>query len=105
MGFHDIHASEDNCARQRGIGNLVEYRILRQVIVDGDEGGEASKRQSDEQAREFGPRVRKGRECHDAGGVYHGQLVGQLHGVFQNRLAQLAEDIGGEKVNTHLRVA
>lgn len=98
--LHDIHAPEDNCARQGSIGDLVEHRVLRHVVIDGDEGGESGEGQSDKQARGLGPRVREGRERHDAGGVDHGQLVGQLHGVFQNGLARRGQLLGG--LQTHI---
>ena len=68
----------------------MEGRILKIVVIKRDENGEREEEEGQVEREEAGARVREGGVAHEAGGVYHGQLVDELHGVFERRVEEEA---------------
>lgn len=84
MPFHNVHSPKNDSTGQKGIGDLVKDGILRHVIVDGDPQGQGDESYGNQRLDELGPPVCERGVGHDAGGVNHGQLIGQLHGVLDD---------------------
>lgn len=84
MPFHNVHSPKDHSTGQEGIGDLVKDRVLRHVIVDGDPQGQGDEPYGNQSLDEFWPPICERGVGHDAGGVNHGQLIGQLHGILSN---------------------
>ena len=68
----------------------MEGRILKIVVVQRNENGEGEEEERQVEREEAGARVREGGIAHEAGGVYHGELVDELHGVFERRVEEEA---------------
>ena len=68
----------------------MEGRILKIVVIKRDEDGEREEEEGQIEREEVGARVREGGVAHEASGVYHGQLVKELHGVFERRVEEEA---------------
>ena len=88
--FHHIHAARKDNGGQYRVGVLMEGRILKIVVIERDEDGEREEEEGQVEREEAGARVREGGVAHEAGGVYHGQLVNELHGVFERRVEEEA---------------
>ena len=68
----------------------MEGRILKIVVIKRDEDGEREEEEGQVEREEVGARVREGGVAHEASGVYHGQLVKELHGVLERRVEEEA---------------
>ena len=68
----------------------MEFWILQVVVVEGDEEREAHKRDPENGGERGAARVGEGHVAHETGGVDHGELVDELHWVFQRRVEQEA---------------
>ena len=66
----------------------MERRVLKVVVIRRDEDREADEQQRDDQSVNPASLVRETAVAADAGGVYHGQLVDELHGVFECRVEE-----------------
>ena len=62
----------------------MECRILQVVVVQRDEDGEREQGQGEQQREKASPGIREGSVAHQAGGVNHGELVDELHGIFES---------------------
>ena len=61
----------------------MEGGILEVVVIECDEDGEREEEERQAEREEAGARVREGGVTHEAGSVYHGQFVDELHGIFE----------------------
>lgn len=107
MPLHNIHSPKDHSTGQDGVGDLVEDRVLGHVIVDRNPQGQGDEPYGYQSLGGFGPPVGEGRVGHDAGGINHGQLVGELHRVYGKQAVSrtTTERVGTKRDNQHNRVA
>lgn len=68
----------------------MEGGILKVVVIECDEDGKREEEKGQVEREEAGARVGKGGIAHEASSVYHGQLVDQLHGIFERSVKEEA---------------
>jgi hypothetical protein len=88
--FHDVHRSEQHDGCQDRVSVLVECRILEVVVVGRDENRKARKADSKDSRERLSALVRETGPEHEAGGVDHGELVDELHGVLEGGVEEEA---------------
>lgn len=88
--LHDVHAPQQDDSGQQGVHVLVEGRVLQVVVVAGDKGGEAEQEDAEQLGVEARLAVGEGGVEHQAGGVDHGELVDELHGVLEGAVEEEA---------------
>ena len=69
--FHNVHGPEENNGCEDGIGILMECRILKVMIVEGDEYCQADQGKGQIEAEKLRSRIGKGGIAHQTGRVYH----------------------------------
>lgn len=100
--LHDNHAADQDDGSQNRIGVLVKGRVLEEVVVEGDEQGEAGNGETENDLGRSLSVVGEGGPEHEAGGVDHGQLIDELHGIWRHRSGSSKKTRGGQ--DGHLRV-
>ena len=68
----------------------MELWVLQVMVVERDEERKANKGNSKNDGEGRTARVGEGRVAHQTGGVDHGELIDELHGVFQGCMEQEA---------------
>ena len=53
------------------------------MVVECDEDGEREEEKCQVEGEEAGARIGEGSVAHEAGGVYHGQFIDELHGILE----------------------
>jgi hypothetical protein len=80
--LHDVDGADEDDGGEDGVHDLVEDGVAEVVVVAGDEEGEGEQGGGEEEGVGQGAAAGEGGVEHDAGGVYHGELVDELHGVW-----------------------
>lgn len=88
--FHDVHRPQQHDGGQDRVSILVESRVLEVVVVSRDEDGKPSEGDPEDGREGLGALVGETGPEHEAGGVDHGELVDELHGVFEGAVEEEA---------------
>jgi len=85
--FHDVEPPEQYGRGQQGKSNLVKFWVLEVVVVTGNEKGEGDEGDGEEERVSRGSLVGEGGIAGEASGIYHGELVDELHWVCKDTTA------------------
>lgn len=77
----------------------MEGGVLKIVVIECDKDSEREEEEGQIEREEAGARIGEGGVAHEAGSVYHGQLVDQLHGIFERSVKQAATSAHDEVAN------
>jgi hypothetical protein len=84
--FHDIHRAQQHDRGQDRVRVLVERRVLQVVVVSRDEDRQTRESETQQSPERLLALVLERGPEHQTGGVDHGELVDELHRIFQGRV-------------------
>ena len=88
--FHNIYRAEQHDGSQDRVGVLVKSRVLEVVVVGCNKDRKPSEGDSKDSREGPGALVREAGPEHEAGGVDHGELVDELHGILEGAVEEEA---------------